>query len=832
MERPLKPITAIIISVVLAAVTLAVFWAVRGHDYLIYDDGDYVSENSHVLTGLSLENARWAFTTNHASNWHPLTWLSLMLDCQLFGTGSAALHLSNVGYHLLNTVLLFLLLRRMTQQEWPSAMVAALFAWHPLHVQSVAWIAERKDVLSTLFWILTTWAYVRQIEKPTPGRRAVTLTLFALGLMAKQMLVTLPCTLVLLDIWPLRRWRPAVPGPAGKSPAIAGPTLPRLILEKWPFFVLALAASLATFAVQKEQAVVSLELIPISDRLRNVVVSYVRYLEMMLWPSGLSVIYAYAFRRALPLWQVAASLGLLAGITVAAWRWLRARPYWLVGWLWYLGTLVPVIGIVQVGSQAMADRYTYVPLIGIFVALVWGAADLAQNIHLPKWTLALGAGVVLGACLLRTHLELPFWRDSVAIFTRAVAVTQDNDIAHHNLGYALAKRHEFAAAITHYHTSIRLNPRFADVYNNLAAALAETGNYLEAVEQYQMALSLRRKYPEAQNNLGMALGKLNRHDDSVAAFQEALRLRPNYPTARKNLANVFIEMGRLEEGAAMITEYLRDFPRDATAYNNRGMARARQNKPEAAVVDLREAVRLQPDYADALGNMGIVLSTQQKFTEAIPCYERALKLKPADPQALGNLGIALASLGRYDEAVTHYAESLRLDPGQADVRTAWGRACAVRRNYPEAIRHFSEVLRLKPQDEQARLLLGAACASGGKTSEAIQHYRAALKLKPDWPLALNSFARLLATHPEAQFRSGAEAVRLAERAHVLTHHRSAPVLDTLAACFAEVGRFSDAVMAEEMAIKMQQTLGQTNDVPTMLERQALYRTGKPWRESP
>ncbi|MBI3876100.1 MAG: tetratricopeptide repeat protein, partial [Verrucomicrobia bacterium] len=697
MQRPSDRNLIFIVCAVLAVLTLGLYWPVRHNEFINYDDNDYVYENPHVLAGLTWDGARWAFTTNHSANWHPLTWLSLMLDCQLFGSAPGALQLVNVFYHTVNSVLLFLLLRRLTGALWPSAFVAALFAWHPLHVQSVAWIAERKDVLSTLFWLLTTWTYARFVEgSKVQGPKSkvfhgLALICFALGLMAKPMLVTLPFTLVLLDVWPLRRWQPTPQSPAEKRSTSHSLTLRDLLVEKWPFFLLSAASSVVTFLVQRERAVLSLEYLSFGERVTNAAISYVRYLGKMLWPADLAVI--YSLPHGSQVWNFAGASALLVALSVLAWRWQTKRPYWPAGWLWFLGTLVPVIGLVQVGKKAMADRYTYVPLTGVFVMIAWGTAELANRSAAARWSVALAAGVALIACLVRTRLELRFWHDTKTLFSRAVEATRDNEIAHFLFGKQLFRAGDYDGAVGHLRTAIRLDPRLAEPYYVLAAALANVGRYEEAIAQYREAILRQPDDPNVFAGLAMALSNVKRYDEAAAQYRQALQLKPDLPEARHQLA--------------------------------------------------------------------VLLAAQGKFADALP--------------------------------------------------------------------HFAEAARLKPGDAQWRYQFAVACAKAGHAAESVQQYREVLRLKPDWPEALNGFARLLATHPQAEIRSGAEAVRMAERAFTLTQNRSLELLDTLAACYAETGRFAEAAAAQERVVAMLKLAGATNELPGADQRLALYRAGQPAR---
>jgi hypothetical protein len=453
---------------VLTLSTLAVYWQVQGHAFVTYDDYQYVVENPHVRHGLTLRGIAWAFTTGYASNWHPLTWLSHMLDCTLYGLNPMGHHVNSLLLHLANTLLLFWVLRRMTTALWRSAFVAALFALHPLHVESVAWVAERKDLLSTLFWMMTMGAYALYVERPGLGRYLFTLLLFALGLMAKPMLVTLPFVLLLLDYWPLgRRHHPPL----------------RLIREKLPFFALTAISSMITFSVQKSWGAVIFTL-PLKDRIANALVSYVTYIAKTIWPANLACFYPHPLDT-LPLWQVGGSLLLLVSISVFVIRARQRCPYLPVGWFWYLGTLVPVIGLVQVGAQAMADRYTYVPLIGLFLITAWTAAEVGSKGSALR--MSLWVGMLIPFLAVGSWLQAQSWQTSVTLFEHTLTVTRNNLIAHNNLGN---------------------NPNHATSHNNLGSVFMQQGRLQEAIAHLSKAVQIDPEMQEARYNLRIALQRM------------------------------------------------------------------------------------------------------------------------------------------------------------------------------------------------------------------------------------------------------------------------------------------------------------------------------------
>ena len=558
----------LLIMVMLTAATLLIFWRVTGHDFIMFDDEVYVTQNEQVQDGLSRQGVVWAFSTTHANFWHPLTWLSHMLDCELFGLNPGGHHFTGLLIHLLNTLLLFLVLHRMTGALWPSAFVAALFAWHPLHVESVAWVSERKDVLSAFFWILTLGAYARYVEHPRVGSYLLVLVFFSLGLMAKPMLVTLPFVLLLLDYWPLGRFNLGPLSHESNRSTHLRTSAFHLVLEKIPFFALsAVACVLAYMAQARGGALKGASLFPIGVRTANAAISYVSYMEKMIWPHDLAVFYPHP--GTWPMWQVAGAALLLLAVSALAVAAVRKAPYLAFGWFWYVGTLVPVIGLIQVGDHAMADRYTYVPLIGLFIMIAWGARDAAKRLPRKRLVLSLSALAVLCALAMGSVRQLKHWKNSVTLFQHTLNVTKNNYVAHTNLGIlsagqgrldramshyadalrikpdllearmnmgaALATQNKFEQASLHYLKALQVKPDFAAAYYNLGNLSAAQGKTTEAVSYFQRALMIEPDDPEIHNNLGISLAALGKRQEAVQHFQEALRIDPDFTSARNNL---------------------------------------------------------------------------------------------------------------------------------------------------------------------------------------------------------------------------------------------------------------------------------------------------------
>ena len=555
-----------IIGISLLVSILVVFSRVSDIPFLDYDDPEYITENSQVLAGLSWKGAYWALTSISSANWHPLTWLSHMMDVELFGLNAGRHHLVGLFLHSWNALLLLLVLTRMTGGVWRSAFVAALFALHPLHVESVAWAAERKDVLSAFFWMLTMLAYLRYVKKPTTLSYLSVLLLFACGLMTKPMLVTLPFVLLLLDYWPLRRFTADISTDMASSATCASLLLPgqqftlrKLVKEKIPFFILSAASSVATLYAQKMGGAMStIEGIPVPYRLANAVVAYVSYLWKMFWPRKLAMIYPLS--QSIPAWQVTGAVLTLAGISYFAVSERKTYPYLLVGWLWYLGTLVPVIGLVHVGRHAMADRYTYLPLIGPFVIIAWGAPKLIRGWRLPHYLLPVLATSILVVLAFCTWQQLGYWKNDIILFDHAVQVTENNYIAYINVGNALAKAGRIEEAIAHYNSGLGNRYYAADAHNNLGLLLMNQGKYDEAISHFVGALQAQKDYYKAQYNWGIAMAKKGNTDEAISHLYDALRMKPDDAVMQNALGYLLAGEGRFEEAIIHFSEALRIRP--------------------------------------------------------------------------------------------------------------------------------------------------------------------------------------------------------------------------------------------------------------------------------
>ena len=768
-----------LIALALGLITLALYLPAIRYDFLAYDDQQYVTENGHVRAGLTAQGIVWAFG-KHAGNWHPLTWISHMLDCQLYGIKPAGHHLTNLLLHTASTVLLFLILCRMTGAPWRSACVAALFGWHPLHVESVAWVAERKDVLSALFFMLTLWAYARYARKsegrnPKPEgkpkaeiRKAVpaiqppasritqsspinelrsptsslpsssfyllSLAFFALGLMSKPMLVTVPFVLLLLDYWPLGRFAAHSPQSTVLSPQIANPKSPLLLLEKLPFFLLSAASCVVTFIVQKQGgAVQSLTQMPLGLRLGNVPVAYARYLGKTLWPAGLATPYPRAEHW--PLIQVLLALGLLIGLTFGA-VWLGRRFRFVgVGWLWFVGMLVPVIGLVQVGEQSMADRYSYLPLIGLFIILAWGAGEICERWWLPKAACAAAAGLMLLACAATTSRQVGYWRNSETLYHHDLAVSRKNWSACYNLGWYLDQEGRIDEALHYYRQAIEIEPRNPDPVNNIGVALVAKKQYAEAIPYFERALKAEPDFYEAHNNIGKALEELGRLDEAITEYRLVLEKKPAHVSALNNLGNALARKGQFADAMQCYEASLRARPDQATAHYGLAGALARAGRTDEAINHYQQVLQRNPNNPTAHNDLGLVLARKGQLDEAILQFREAVRCKPDDPDLLCNLGRTLAGRQKLDEAIPLYVEALRLAPANANAHAALGQALAAAGKFDDALAHFQESVRLRPDNPSAHLNLGRILATQGKSAEAIREYNEALRLRPDYPQA-------------------------------------------------------------------------------------------------
>jgi Flp pilus assembly protein TadD len=616
----------ILIAAGLTIMTLAIYAQVIGHQFISLDDDLYIKENSMVNRGVTPAGIAWAFTTFYAANWHPLTWIAHMIDSQLFGMNAGGHLLVNALIHAANTLLVFWLLLRTTHARWPSALIAALFSLHPLHVESVAWAAERKDTLATFFGLLSLIAYTRYAEARSRSLYAWTAMTLALGLLAKPMLVTWPFVMLLLDYWPLRRFDIT-------SPREVATRIWRLVREKLPLFAIGIVSAVITSVAQSHGGTVRTFVdVPIGLRLSNALVSYAKYLLLTFWPHDLAVYYPFDL-TGIPAWQIIGATFVLVGTTALCVFQAKTRPYLIVGWFWFIGTLVPVIGIVQVGGQAMADRYSYIPSIGLFIALVFGLADAVAGISdagrprevrpdrdrrsrlqlSPKaFVVATTTGAVLLVLATLTYAQIHRWRDSVTLFQHTLAVTPPNLIVEHNLGLVLGRSGSYDEAAAHFEKALQIKPDFYDALLNMGITRSQQGRLPEAIDYFQAAIRSRSNASKAHMELGLALAKQNRNDSARDEMRRAVELAPEDADTRANLGLILMRLRKIPQ----------------------------------ALDELHEAVRLKPESAEAHNNLGLALLASGKSRESIPEFETALRLKPELNVAADNLRRAQAQLGK------------------------------------------------------------------------------------------------------------------------------------------------------------------------------------------
>ncbi|MCE5250890.1 tetratricopeptide repeat protein [bacterium] len=741
-----------IVCLVLIIATLAVYGQARHFDFTNYDDNKYVTENYSIRNGLNPESISWAFTTGYAANWHPLTWISHMVDYSLYGLGAGGHHITSVLFHVANTLLLFLVLRLMTGAFWQSAVVAAFFALHPLHVESVAWISERKDVLSAFFWMLTLLAYYYYTVNPGIKRYLPVALCFSLGFLSKPMVVTLPFALLLLDYWPLGRLKIGQYGMAsapkinerihsGKRRMTPG----QVLIEKIPLFFLSALFSFITYFVQeKGGAIQASELFPFRLRFENAIVSYIIYMYKTIWPFRLSVFYPHP-GESLKMWQVMGSAALLVIVTVLIIRSARRYPFLVTGWLWFLGILVPVIGLVQVGIQALADRYTYIPIIGLFIMAAWGIPECMKRWNYRNIALSVVTGVLVTASTAAAWVQTGYWRDSSTLFRHAVDVTSNNYLAHNNLGAFLEERKEHDEAIRHFEEALRINPDYPDANNNLGVLLNGLGRSEEAMDHFSRVLRVNPNHARAHNNMGSVLDGLGRHDEAAVHFLIAIDNDPGYINAYNNYGISLERQGKLDEATAQFLTVLRLEPFNAEAHNNLGSVCLRQGKIDAAISHYKEALGLKPDYPEALVNLGSIMLQQGRLDDALNYCNEALRLNPDYADAYYNLGNVYARQGRFDDACSRYYDALRLKPDHAEAQMNLGNVFySGRGNLDSAYVHYSEALRLKPDYPEAHNNLGSLLFSRGNIGEAARHFSEAVRLKPDYEEARQNLEHIRA----------------------------------------------------------------------------------------
>jgi tetratricopeptide (TPR) repeat protein len=803
------------VALAIAVATLAVYVPVFQNELVDYDDDYYISQNPNLKLGLSADGLKWAFTESYGANWYPLTWISLMLDYEIFGISARAFHAVNLALHAASAVLLFYVFLRMTGALGASAFIASVFALHPTHVESVAWAAERKDVLSALFWMLTLLSYARYAERPAPRRLALVALFLTLGLLSKPMVVTLPFVLLLLDVWPLDR--------LGKT------SFARLALEKVPLFALVIAASAVTFFAQRaEGAVQPLQTYSFGVRLSNALVAYVAYIGKAFWPTRLSPYYPHP-GDSLPSWQVGAAFALLAGATLLALALARRNKHLRflpVGWLWYLGTLVPVIGLVQVGQQAMADRYTYLPYIGLSIVVAFGLAEIVKR----GPVLAALATASLLALAAGASAQVRVWRDSVTLFEHALRVTERNALAHINLGIAYLNRgrlddaerelekaievHPGAAeahaglgavraaegrpaeALESYRAALRLDPGSSATHREMAGLLLASGDASQALVHFREASALAPRDGDALVDLAVGLSREGRHDEADRKFEEATHLPVDMARLYQNWGAVLMERGEIEDAAKHFEKALALRPEYAAARFAAAEIAMRRGDFEKAAEHVREIVRLEPANENAQFRLGLALANGGKLDEAYAAFEKARTLNPARAETQYSLGLVLARLGDLDRAIAYFREAIALAPANAEAHYSLGLALAGKGQLEDAVASYRRAVELAPDYAEAFNSWGVALASAGRVREAVEKFEAALAINP----------QLAETHNNL----GLALSQMGAPGAALEHFRAAASLEpmnpdahnNLGAALAREGRFEEAAMSFRKAIEL------------------------------
>jgi protein O-mannosyl-transferase len=745
-------VSPIVIYLLLAAITVFTFWPAVHCDFVNFDDPDYVG-NWHVQKGLTLSGIVWAFGT-----WHPITWISHMLDAQFFGKDPTGPHFVNLLLHAANSVLLFLVLRRLfaalkdgaddetrisrIDPNWPSAFIAALFALHPLQVESVAWVAERKGVLSMFFGLLCLWAYTTYIARQDAAgaekseirnpksetsskfqiREAKTyyilaLVFFALGLLSKPMLITLPFLLLLLDFWPLRR-----------ASSVGSRVL---VSEKFPFFALSVGSCILTLVTQgKAGAFQTLEHYSASSRFENALMSYLHYLGKLFCPVGLATPYPRTFHW--PFIQLGLAALVLVVLCLAAYWQRRKFPFFAVGWFWFFVALIPVSGIIQAAAQAVADRYMYLPSIGLFILVTWAACAAVARGWIPKTLCGFIAGILLLTCAARTRDQLTVWQNSQTLFEHALAVTKNNVIAQYNLGMYCQEHGRPDEALSCYRRTLEMKPNHADALNNIGYVLTAQRKYGEAIQYFEAALKANPDAVEARNNIGYALCMSGKTDEGIAQYQLALKSKPDHVGVLNNLGNVFAQKRKFTEAIPYYEASLRVNPDQAVAQYGLAHVLDGLGQRDQAMEHYRLAAQLSPNYAEPHYDLGLALARKGQFDDAIKEFRQAAKLKPENATFHFGLGKALASAQKFDESIVAYKDGLRYAPTNAEAFSAIGSALATKGNLDQAIPYFKQALRLRPDNPFPHYFLAKALAAQGKFDEAAPHFAEAVRLKPDF----------------------------------------------------------------------------------------------------
>ncbi len=635
---------------ILATITSAIYGQTMGNDFIHYDDDIYVFDNKHIQNGFSLESVLWTFQFNN-SNWHPLTWLSHSLDYQLYELAPAGHHLTNSILHLFNGMLLFLILQQSTQAFWKSLLVGVLFIVHPLNVESVAWVAQRKNTLGAFFWFLTIWAYIQYVKIPQIKKFILVILFFILGVMSKGILVTLPFTLLLLDFWPLNRF------PIDLNNKEKVKRVWVLVREKGILFFITIIACILTFKAQRSGGAIASHDILFS--IKNTLNSYGMYVWKMFWPNKLSVFYPL---NSLSLWQVGIASTFLVSFTYLGVRLLKKFPYILIGWLWYLGTLVPVIGLVQIGAQAMANRYVYVPFVGLFIIFSWGISDLTKIINIKKTWSAIGIFSILLALSIDSWLEAKHWKNTTSLFQHAEKSIPDNYFAHLKLGFEYLEEDNTNLSIRHLNRALKINPKIAEGHYGLGNALILMSKFNEALPHINSVINIRPTFGEAHLSMGNIMVGIGKPEEAIKYFSKALQLRPYLKEAHNNLGKILIKQNKFEKGKEHFIKAIELDPNFGEAYNNLGVAHMILKNLSEATNNYEQALLLKPNFGEARFNLGNVKAVEENYEEALKYYFLALKELPNQVKIYHNIGLSYLKLRETDQAIEFFKKAIKLEP--------------------------------------------------------------------------------------------------------------------------------------------------------------------------
>ena len=731
----------IIICVLLAVVILTLYWRVKGFDFIILDDPIYVADNLHVKGGLSLEGLKWAFHLTRAGDvtyWHPLTWLSHMVDYELFGPKAGMHHLSNVLYHILNTILLFIALWLFTGSTSKSAFVAMLFAIHPINVESVAWIAERKNVLSTFFWMLTLLLYYYYVKKPSLERYLIVFLTFILGLLSKPMLVTLPFVLLLLDFWPMNRIRLVGENITDISKSILNMNNAKLILEKVPLIILSgVMIVYSSRSMSNIGSYISIRSLPMNLRIKNAIVSYILYIEKMFWPDNLT--FFYQFPPEVPMWEVVGALTFILIITILGLKYIKKFPYIIFGWLWFIGTLIPVSGIIQGGFwPKIAERFAYIPLIGLFIIFSWGVPDLLKRLRRKEIFICIAASIIILSLSVKTWDQIGYWKDDIALCKHAIQVNKNNVLAYNNLGVAYGNKGEDDKAFRQFQEAIQLAPVYYIPYQNIARIYFKRNELILALENSEKALELNPMIPENHLNYALCLSEVGRHEDALKQFNETLKLDPYSIGAHYNIGLELAAIGKKDDAIRHLSEALKINPKEAIVHYELGRILIESGKINEAEKEFNEVLKINPKGIFGYNALGIILLAKGKNDDAQKYFNKALKIDPKNTFALNELAECSAKKGNNDEAVKYLNGSLKIDSNNIFTHYKLGTILVVTGKIEEAVKQFNEALRINPGYTEAQVELGNLMMRIGSFDEAIQLYLEILKKDPHQAAVCNN----------------------------------------------------------------------------------------------